>query len=192
MPYNYRMTTTDQRITTAEQLIEAGDIGRCELVRGELVMMSPSGFEHSVIIAEIARILGNHVAELRLGRVTGAEAGFFITRNPDTVRAPDVALVRSERIPLVMPRGFFEGAPDLAVEVLSPSDRQGEVSAKAHEWLAAGCRLVWVVDPQARTVTQYRSRTEIAILTAAETLTGGDVVPGFSIAVAEIFGKPTA
>jgi Uma2 family endonuclease len=184
------MTTTDQRITTAEQLFQAEGLGRCELVRGELVMMSPSGFEHSVIIAEITRVLGNHVAELCLGRVTGAEAGFFITRDPDTVRAPDVAIVRAERIPAIMPRGFFEGAPDLAVEVVLPNDRHSEVSAKVHEWLSAGCRLVWVVDPEARTVTQYRSRTEIAILTAAETLTGGDVVPGFSIAVSAIFAKP--
>jgi Uma2 family endonuclease len=177
----------EQHITTAEQLAQATGLGRCELVRGELVMMSPSGFQHGRIVAQLTHALVQHVKEGRLGIVTGAETGFRLGRDPDTVRAPDVALVRAERVPPVEPSGFFEGAPDLAVEVLSPGDRVGEVSAKIQDWLAAGCRLVWVVDPGTRTVTQYRSRSEIALLTAAETLAGGDVVPGFSLPVAEIF-----
>ena len=149
-------------------------------------MMSPAGVEHGRIVARLARLLGNQVEGGGVSMVLAGDVGFYIGRDPDTVRAPDVAVIATGRISA----GFFEGAPDLAVEVVSPNDRHSEVSAKVHEWLAAGCRLVWVVDPEARTVTQYRSRTEIAILTAAETLTGGDVVPGFSIAVAEIFGKP--
>ena len=149
-------------------------------------MMSPSGGVHARIVARLGRLLGNYVENKGAYTVLVGDAGFVIGRNPDTVRAPDVALVALERVC----DGFCEGAPDLAVEVRSPSDRSGEVSEKAQDWFAAGCRLVWVVDPKARTVTQYRSRTEIAILTAAETLTGGDVVPGFSVPVAEIFGKP--
>jgi len=183
------MTTTQHQITTAEQLFQAGDIGHCELVRGELIMMSPAGVEHGRIVARLARRLGNQVEDRGVGTVLAGDVGFRIGHDPDTVRAPDVALLRTERIPPVLLWGFFEGAPDLAVEVLSPSDRPGEASAKAHEWLAAGCRLVWVVDPATRTVTQYRSHTDIAVLTDSDTLGGGDVVPAFSIAVGEIFSK---
>jgi Uma2 family endonuclease len=85
------------------------------------------------------------------------------------------------------PRAFFQGAPDLAVEVVSPGDRAGEVLAKVHEWLDAGCRAVWVVDPQTRTVAVHRSRNEIAVLQSTDTLSGGDLLPGFSVPVSEIF-----
>ncbi len=122
-----------------------------------------------------------------MGVVTGAETGFLIGRNPDTVRAPDVALVRAERIPESEPVGFFPGAPDLAVEVLSPSDAAGDVLAKVQDWLDAGCRAVWVLDPQTRTVTTYRTRRQIAVLCGSETLNGGDVLPGFEVPVARLF-----
>jgi Uma2 family endonuclease len=165
-------------LMTAEALLNAP----------ELVLMSPAGFEHGYIALALGRILANFVSEHDLGRVLGAETGFQIARDPDTVRAPDVAFVRAERVPAALPRGFFEGAPDLAVEVLSPGDRASEVNAKVQDWLDAGCRLVWVADPQTRTVTAYRSRREVAVFATADTLTAGDVVPGFSIPVREIFG----
>jgi Uma2 family endonuclease len=118
----------------------------------------------------------------------GAETGFRLANNPDTVRAPDIAFIAKENLPAEMPRdGFWPGAPDLAVEVLSPSDRTGEVDEKIDAWLAAGCAAVWVVDPKLQTVTVYRSRTDIQVKTAGETLPGDPVVPGFSCRVDELF-----
>ena len=122
-----------------------------------------------------------------LGILTGAETGFHIGHNPDTVRAPDVAFVRADRLPRSTVSGFFRGAPDLAVEVLSPEDRAGEVLAKVQEWLDAGCRNVWVIDPRTRTVSVHRSRREILVLSAPDSLTGDDLLPEFSVPVAEIF-----
>ena len=178
---------TTQSITTAEQLLQATDLGRCELLRGELVMMSPPGFEHCRIASRINSRLTNYVEERSLGVVVGGDPGFLIAQDPDTVRAPDVAFVRSERVPTTPVKGYFQGAPDLAVEVLSPDDRAGEVLAKVQDWLDAGCRAVWVVDPKTRTVTVYHSRTDIVVLRESDELSGGEVVPGFSVPVAEIF-----
>ena len=180
-------TTTD--ITTAEQLLQAPDLGPCELVRGELIMVTPAGYAHGNIEIRIARALANFVEPAGLGDVLGAETGFHIASDPDTVRAPDVAFVRAERVPSEKPQGFFEGAPDLAVEVLSPNDRASEVNAKVHDWLDAGCRMVWVVDPATKTVLVYRSRTQIVVLGASDTLPGDDVLPGFSLPLAEIFAR---
>jgi Uma2 family endonuclease len=175
-------------ITSAEQLLEASGLGRCELVRGELVMMSPAGSEHGYIIMNLSLPLAAHVKEHGLGVVFAAETGFQIARDPDTVRAPDVAFVRAERIGRRPGKGFFQGAPDLAVEVVSPTDRAGEVLAKVGEWLDAGSRAVWVVDPESRTVLVYRGRSDVRTLGAGDALDGGDVVPGFTLPVAEVFG----
>lgn len=180
---------TTAKITTAEQLLEAPDLGPCELVRGELVMVPPAGYAHGSIAGRITAALGEFVAPRKLGDVLSAKPGFVIARDPDTVRAPDVAFVRAERVPAGAPTRFFEGAPDLAVEVLSPDDRAGEVNAKVRDWLDAGCRMVWVVDPSARGVLVYRSRRHIAVLTASDTISGGEVLPGFSLRVADIFAR---
>jgi len=179
--------TTTEHITTAEQLLQASGLGRCELVRGELVMMTPAGFTHGRIAGRIAVRLGSYVETHALGVVTTAEAGFQIGHDPDTVRAPDVAFVRAERVPADEPSGFYQGAPDLAVEVLSPNDRAGDVVAKVRQWLAAGSAAVWVVDPDSRTVRVYRSDGEVVWLAAADTLSGGHLLPGFALPVAEIF-----
>jgi Uma2 family endonuclease len=180
------MATTTP-ITTADQLFHAPDLGRCELVRGELMMMTPAGFEHGRIAGRLAGALVPFVTQHALGVVLVAEAGFQISRDPDTVRAPDVAFVRAERVPATPPHAFFPGAPDLAVEVVSPNDRASELIAKVQDWLDGGCRAVWVVDPETHSITVYRSRNEVMVLTRADTLTGGDVVPGFSVAVRDIF-----
>ncbi|HUT36780.1 MAG TPA: Uma2 family endonuclease [Planctomycetota bacterium] len=182
------MATTAE-ITTAEQLLQAPDLGPCELVRGELIMVSPAGYAHGSIAGRITRALANFVEAKGLGDVLSAEPGFLIARDPDTVRAPDVAFVRADRIPAGEKARFFEGAPDLAVEVLSPNDRASEVNAKVQDWLDAGCPMVWVVDPATRTVSVYRGRTEIAVLGATDTLSGGDVLPGFTLPVADILTR---
>jgi len=183
------MSRTDF-ITTADALLNAPGLGRCELIRGELIMMSPSGFEHGRLASRIDRRLGDFVEKNALGIVTGAGTGFVIARDPDTVRAPDVGFVRSERAPEQPTPGFFPGPPDLAVEVLSPNDRAGEVSAKVQDWLAAGCRAVWVVDPGKRTVAVYESGRQEVRFSIADELQGGDLLPGFRLPVAEIFAGP--
>jgi len=119
-------------ITTAEQLLRAGDIGRCELIRGELRMMIPPGAEHGRIAMSLSLRIGNHVLARDLGTVYAAETGFRLTRGPDTVRAPDLGFVRAGRPPAPK-RGYYPGAPDLAVEVLSPDDRPGYVREKVAE-----------------------------------------------------------
>ncbi|MGD0898116.1 MAG: Uma2 family endonuclease [Thermoguttaceae bacterium] len=178
---------TIETITTAEQLLAAGDVGRCELVRGELIIMSPAGAEHGWIITNIAVPLGRFVEQRSLGVVFGAGTGFRIGHSPDTVRAPDVAFVTAGRIGGKLARGFFPGAPDLAVEVLSPDDRAGEVLAKVQDWLDAGCLAVWVADPRTRTVTVYHSRSDIVVLGESENISGGDLLPDFSLPVGELF-----
>ncbi len=174
-------------ITTAEQLLKAQDIGRCELVRGELRMMIPAGGDHGWITTKLARPIANHVEAHGLGRVYAAETGFILARDPDTVRAPDIAFVRRERVAQVHRPGFLAGAPDLAVEVLSPDDRPGYVREKVAEWLEAGTQAVWVVDPRKRTVNVHEPDREPRLLEATDTLHGGDVLPGFELAVGEIF-----
>lgn len=179
-----------QEPVAAEELLEFGDIGRCELVKGTLIMMSPSGRRHGRLSAEIARVLGNHVATNHLGEVSGAETGFIISREPDTVRAPDVAFVAATSIPADLPEdGFWPFAPDLAVEVVSPSDRWSEVVEKAREWLAAGVRLVWIVDPRSHTVHVYRPGCEVFQLGEGDRLEGCDVLPGFSWPICDLLGS---
>ena len=176
-----------QEITTAEQLFHAPELGRCELVRGELALMSPAGYEHGVIAIRIGVLLSAFVMRKRLGEVTAAETGFKIGHDPDTVRAPDVGFVRAERTPRGRHRGFFDGPPDLAVEVLSPDDRAGEVLAKVQDWLSAGCRAVWVVDPTSCTISVYRGPHEATVLKVGDVLSDDELMPGFRLPVAEVF-----
>ena len=150
-------------------------------------MMSPAGYEHGVIVGNIHTYLATFVRQQSLGIVTAAETGFVVGRDPDTVRAPDVGFIRANRVPRVRTQGYFQGPPDLAVEVVSPTDRAGEVLAKVQDWLAAGCRAVWVVDPTSQTVSVYRGSHEASLLTVADELTDDDILPGFHLPVAEVF-----
>jgi len=159
---------------------------RVELVRGLLVVRELPGMRHARVAMDLALALGAHVRAAALGRVY-AEAGFKLASNPDTVRGPDIAFISRGRIPDPEPTGFAGFAPDLVVEVISPGDRAGEVLAKVADWLSAGTRLVWVLDPARRVARVYRADGTEQILTADESLDGGDVVPGFSCPVGEIF-----
>lgn len=179
--------STTQPIITAEQLLAARKDKPCELVRGELVMMTPAGFRHGRIACTVAGLIRSFVVAHDLGVVTGAETGFHIASDPDTVRTPDVAFVSHKRMPQREPIGFFPGAPDLAVEIVSPNDKASAVLAKAQDWLDAGCGAVWVVDPQTNTVTVYRSPKQVQLLNQADELDGGDVVPGFRTRVESLF-----
>jgi Uma2 family endonuclease len=178
---------TTQHLINAEELFAMPNLGRCELVRGELVMMSPSGFTHGLIVVNLTFLLEKFIRVKKLGRITGAETGYIIRHDPDSVRAPDVAFVNAERLKEKHPGGFFDGAPDLAVEVLSPNDRASEVQSKIRDWLNAGCRAVWIIDPATKNVTIYKSNREISVLDAGDTLADEDLLPGFSVAVKEIF-----
>jgi Uma2 family endonuclease len=182
------MSTTTQA-TTAEDLLRIPDDGfRYELVKGELRKMSPAGHKHGRLAMRIATPLDTHVTSNKLGTVYAAETGFFISRDPDTVRAPDVAFVSQKRLDEVGDvEGYWPGAPDLAVEVISPSDTYAEVEEKVLEWLEAGTRMVVVVNPRKNAVTVYRSLTEIVVLTEEDQLDGGDIVAGWTIAVKDIF-----
>jgi Uma2 family endonuclease len=177
------------RRMTAEELWRLPDDGmRRELVRGELLTMPPSGGEHGLVGGNVLGPLWHHVKSRHLGAVFNAEIGFVIARNPDTVRAPDVAFVRQDRIPTGgIPQEYWPGAPDLAVVGMSPSDSVKQVEEKARDWLSAGTRMVWVVNPRRRRVTVFRPDRSPIVLTEKDPLDGADVVEGFQIRVAELF-----
>ena len=177
-----------QRLLTADDLAKQPDNSRYELVKGVLRKMPPAGFEHGICAAEIGSKLNVYVKTHKLGYVCGAETGFRIAQNPDTVRAPDAAFVCQasiERQGIV--KGYWDGAPDLAVEVISPGDTYAEVAEKVEEWLTAGCRMVWVINPRRETVEVYRPNVDFTILRRTDTLDGGDVVEGFQCQVHDIF-----
>lgn len=166
---------------------------RHELLRGELRELTKPGFEHGRVAATIGMLLAVHARQTGGGVTVAAETGFLLARNPDTVRAPDAAFISKKRADDVgRTVKFWPGAPDLAVEVVSPSDTFHEVQDKALEWLAAGATAVLVLDPivldpTRRTATVYRGPDDVRVHDADESLDLGDAVPGFSVAVAEFF-----
>jgi Uma2 family endonuclease len=174
---------------TAEDLFNLPpDNLRHGLIRGELTTMPPTGGEHGVRAFKIALQFGKFLGAHPIGVGLGAGTGFRVAHDPDTVLAPDCAFVRADRIPPVKDRKkFWPLAPDLAVEVLSPSDLASEVLEKIDEWLEAGTRLVWVIDPEKKRVTVYAPGRQPRTLRAADTLSGEDVLPGLELAVADIF-----
>ena len=185
-------TMLDRIVTTADQLLELDEPGfRHELVAGELRRMSAAGWWHGAVVGRAHGLLAPYVEEASLGLVFGAETGFVLAREPDTVRAPDVAFVRTDRLPEAPDRGFFPGPPDLAVEVVSPSDTFSDVQEKALSWLAHGTRQVWVVDPTSKSVTVHRAGEDAAVLREGAEVGGGDVIPGFRVAVSALFEFPS-
>ena len=174
---------------TAEELLVLPDDGRsCELVKGALCSTALGSFEHGRVAATIGYLIGRYVGQNDLGRVLGGKTGFTLARSPDTVRAPDVAFVRQERIPSEDQRHkFAELGPDLVVEVVSPNDRPAEIEEKVQEYLEAGVRLIWIAHPGTRTVQEYRPSAERRDCTSRDELDGYDVLPGFKCDVAEFF-----
>lgn len=182
------METIGNLVTAARLVEQQGDGYRCELILGEVVKMSPTSGKHGVIALRIGRLLGNWADQQGIGLVFAAETGFKLATNPDTVRAADVALVLNERVPATgVPDSFWEGAPDLAVEVLSPNDSASDVLDKVRDYLAAGADQVWVADPKSSAVSVYRSLQDVQTLTARETLVGTGAVEGFRCGVGEFF-----
>ena len=183
------MVTTTTHVT-AEELLNMPDDGfRYELVRGELRRMAPAGYSHGVFAMSIGISLGAFVKANGLGEVCAAETGFRLGSDSDHIRAPDTAFVRQEKAEQVVDRSaFFPGAPDIAVEVISPSDRYTDVDEKVADWLDAGTLAVILVDPRRRSVKVHRSMTDIVVLSEDDTLEIDDIVPGWKMTVGEIFG----
>jgi len=172
---------------TAEELLHLNiQDKRSELVRGVLYVREPAGFRHGDVAMQFGLVVGGFVRQHKLGRTFAAETGFTLQRGPDTVRAADVAFISTERLPDRDTRGFAEVAPDLVVEVLSPDNRPGEVLAKVADWLSAGCRLVWVLDPIRREGRSYRADGSQVLLGAHDAFDGEDVLPGFSCSLESV------
>jgi Uma2 family endonuclease len=172
---------------TAEDLLdltsENGE--RYELIEGSLVVMEPPGVSHGFVECNVAFLITAHVREHGLGRVVTGDSGYMTRGDNRTVRAPDVAFLSYERFPQ-LPDGYGATPPDLVVEVLSPGDRRGEVERKVREWLRFGVGMVWVVDPRERRV-RVSTADATSLYGAGDTLTGGDVLPGFAAPVAALF-----
>ena len=183
----------DDRVLTIDEFERLpDDESRSELVRGRLVREPPAGMDHGWLAARFAVLISLFVDRHDLGKVFTADTGFVLSEEPPTVRAPDVAFVSRDRLP--PPResiGFGHLAPDLAVEIVSPSNTSLEILEKAEDYLDAGTRLVWVVEPCRRSITEYRSRKEIRLLGEADSLDGYDVLPGFTLKIAEVFAGST-
>lgn len=181
--------STTLPLMTAVELEEMPDNGfRYDLLRGELLQMSPAGREHGRIANEFARVLSNFVVENNLGEVYASETGFVLETDPDTVLAPDVSFVRRERISEIkMVKGFIPLAPDLAVEVISPSDRPKKVEEKITTWLDAGTGVVVVLDPRKLIARVHRLTAETQSYSISDTLELPDVVPGWSVKLSTIF-----
>jgi Uma2 family endonuclease len=186
------MTHTDasrtaSRQKTAEDLYANPVPGKCtELVAGRILVREPPGYRHGFVASRCLVAIATFANTYELGHVLAAETGFVLARAPDTVRAPDVAFVSSSRAPLHQPAAYLEQAPDLVVEVVSPSDRASRLRAKVSDWIGAGVRLVWQIDPERRTARVYRQGGALSAIDADGMLDGEDVLPGFRVRLADL------
>ncbi len=182
------MSAVATKLITAEEfgrMPEPPDGSREELVKGVIVTMPPPKGRHGFVQLTIGAMLLAFVKANRLGWVV-TESGTIVERGPDTVRGPDVSFYSLAGCP-ELPDGYFATPPDLVVEILSPSDRRSAVREKVREYIAAGTREVWVADPETRTVMVYRGTLRGAEYDEADTLDGGDVLPGFACRVGDLF-----
>ena len=176
------------QIMTAEQLARVDIPGKStELVRGRLVLSEPPGTFHGKLAGRLLLRVGAFVEAHHLGEVFGQDTGFKIASNPDTVRAPDLAFLGHERLARVARRGYAAVAPDLIAEILSPEDRPGEVRAKIAEWLSAGVRLAWELDPERRTAQVHRPDGTVSVVEARGELDGEAVLPGFRCELKDLY-----
>lgn len=172
---------------TGSEFAALGDIGPAELVRGEIVPMSPIGHPHAYIEFNLARIVGNFVFDNQLGRLMGGEVGIYTQRQPDTVRAADALFISNARMAQVQSESYLDVAPELVVEIMSPNDGWSDVNTKLAEYFNIGVELAWVVEPRHKRVHVYRSLTEVETLAETDTLTGGEVLPGLAFTVGKLF-----
>ncbi|MBI1917655.1 MAG: Uma2 family endonuclease [Planctomycetes bacterium] len=183
-------TVTQARLLTAEefaQLPQPEDGSQQELVNGVVLTVPAPSFNHGQVCSTIGCKLGVFIDANQRGWITSNDSGVILAREPDTVRGPDLAFWSRERMPAPPQTGYPDLAPDLVVEVLSPSDVFPQILRKVQQYLRAGTREVWVVVPEDRSVTVCRPGQEQVILSNGETLSSGDILPGFSCPVAELF-----
>ena len=187
------MTTSKARpkLLTADDLLRLYSEGiGGELIRGVLVEKVSVSLLHGEIAMLLGSILLPFIRPRGLGRIAGSDAGMMLERGPDTVREPDIAFISAEKLPLdVDVPGFYEGAPDLAVEIASPSDSLAAVNDKAQMWLRFGVGLVWVVFPESRTMEVHPASGSPVLLGEQDDLDGGEILPGFTCAVKDIFPR---
>ena len=185
------MTATDlsSRLLTADELLRLYSQGvRGELIRGMLCESKPTGREHGQIVVNLVILLGTFIKLRQLGSLTASDSGVWLERDPDTVREPDVAYFSAEKIPLDQTvTGYAEVAPDLVAEIASSGDTRRELNDKARMWLSFGVSLVWVVNPEQRTVDVHRTNRPVVTLNDTDTLDGLDVLPGFTCQVSAVF-----
>jgi Uma2 family endonuclease len=183
------MSAPTEQLLTADDLAALPDDGwSYELVQGRLLRMAPASWVPGVVSARVGRHIDAFVEKRRLGYCSTAEGGFLLQSSPDTVRAPDVGFVRAERVPPgEPPRRYFPGPPDLAVEVRSPTDRVTDILRKIADYLEAGTRLVWYLDPERRSAAVYRPDGSIAVFGADGVLDGEDGLPGFTLRLADVW-----
>lgn len=181
--------SVNNKLVTGEELLAMGDIGRTELVKGEIVYLMPTGHSHGFIEFNIGGILRDFVRKHQLGRVLGGEVGVYTQRNPDTVRGIDVAYISHERFAKVQSSSYLDVAPELIVEIMSPDDKWTDINDKLNEYFDIGVQIIWVVNPKRHQIHVYHSLTKTEILDAEDTLTGGEILPGFSVSVAELFAS---
>lgn len=180
------MPSETRELMTADELERFDLPGKStELVRGRLVVREPPGGYHGHVAAKLLFLLGQHVYGHDLGWLFSQDTGFKIESSPDTVRAPDVAFVSKARHPEIPRRGYAPFAPELAVEILSPDDRPGEVLSKVADWLDAGVHIVWVIDPERREARVYRADGTQSTIGESSALDGESVLPGFSCRLAD-------
>lgn len=181
------MPATSPDTLTAAGLLEIDLPGKsAELVKGRLVVREPPGVWHGKVAAKLTYLMGAFVYANDLGVLCAQDTGFQIEADPDTVRAPDLAFVAAARMHIVQPTGYGTAAPDLVVEVASPHDKPGEVLSKVGDWLQAGVRLVWVIDPMRTAAQVHRADGSIALVGLDGALDGEDVLAGFSVRLSDV------
>ena len=176
-----------EQLVSGEELLTMGNIGRCELVRGKIVMLSPTGNRHGIIELGFGKVLEDFVRPRQLGVVMVGEVGIYTRRKPDSVRGADVLFISNERYSQVSSQGYLDVAPELIVEVLSPDDRWADMNRKLQEYFAVGVKLVWVADPDSRMVYAYRATTDVREFGEGDSLPGDDVLPSFNVPVVNLF-----
>jgi len=194
MPAKGIEVTIQEKFYTVDEFWEIAhlpenDAMRLELVEGVIHTMPPAGAEHGGVAANLLGFIWNHARQHRLGHVTAAETGYIIGVNEEgkaTVRAPDVGFISYNRMPDRLPTQYMPLPPDLAVEVVSPNDKGEDIESKVDEYLRAGVRMIVYIYPASKTVTVYRGNT-ITRLSGDDLLDGGDVLPGFSVHISELF-----
>jgi Uma2 family endonuclease len=175
------------KLLTGEDLFALGDIGRTELIKGELIRMAPTGYPHGIIENNFGRVLGDFAHQRKLGHVLVGEVGIYTHRDPDTVRGADVAYISKARLTQVRSSSYLDVAPELIIEVLSPSDAWSDVIEKLEEYFVIGVQSVWIADPTRQEVFVYHSLTDVRRFPTDTMLTEESILPGFEVVVAEFF-----